>query len=318
MTPIGRKSTYQVVHSLPDSATEWQKDSAVQAYFRPGENNRYSDRPDTLGLPGQRYDAPEGQLRPDSLGYPVAYVDTLPQTCRPTAGTVMPEPVAYRAGADNLVALLLMASVVAGMLALAFSGKFVARMAKNFFYAENERTTTVPDTVGELRNQGVLAAITCIMLAVACYGLSLSTDGGGWLAVARRPLLAACSLAVVGYFLFKAALYQFVNWVFFDWKKNEQWNKAQLFLTAMEGVALTPIVMALVFGNLSLPVAAGMMAAVIILVKILTFYKGYLIFFRRKGAFSQNFLYFCALELIPLVGLVGLLEAFSHFLKINF
>ena len=55
-----KKSTYQIISELPQDATEWQKDSAVQAYFHPGENNHYSDQPDTLGLPGQRAD--ESQL----------------------------------------------------------------------------------------------------------------------------------------------------------------------------------------------------------------------------------------------------------------
>lgn len=318
MTLVGQKSTYQVIHSLPDSATEWQKDSAVQAYFRPGENNRYSDRPDTLGLPGRRYDPPAGYLRTDSLAYPVAYVDTMPLSCRPTSTTVMPEPVTYRAGSDNLVSTLLMGSLIVGLLSLAFSGKFIMRMSKNFFYVENERTTTVPDTASELRHQGILVVITSIMLGVVCYGITLHADMEGWTAVERRPLLAICLASIVAFFLFKAALYQFVNWVFFDRKKNEQWNKSLLFLTAMEGVVLTPIVMALVFGDLSLSAALIGMAIVVFLGKILTFYKSYLIFFRRTGAFLQNFMYFCALELIPLVGLVGLLEAFSHFLKIIF
>ena len=317
MTPVARKSTYQVIHSLPDSATEWQKDSAVQAYFRPGENNRYSDRPDTLGLPGQRYDSPAGLLHSDSIAYPAAYVDTMPYMCRQTTGKVMPEPVTYRVGGDSLVSSLLMLCIVVALGSLACSGKFVTRMMKKMFYVENERTTIVPDTAGELRHQGILVAVTCIMLAVAFYSYGLYRDAG-WMMPARRPLLAACLLSVVGYFLVKVLLYQFVNWVFFDWKKNEQWNKSQLFLTAMEGIALAPIVMLLVFGDMPVPTAMIAVAIVVILVKILTFYKGYLIFFRRMGAFLQNFLYFCALEMMPLVGLVGLLEAFNYYLKINF
>ena len=86
----------------------------------------------------------------------------------------------------------------------------------------------------------------------------------------------------------------------------------------MEGVLLSPFVLLHVFGSLSLQITLIGVASVVILAKILTFYKCYLIFFQRFGAILQIFLYFCALEMIPLVGLVGLLETFNEFLEINF
>ena len=283
MAPLLRKSTYQVIHDLPDSATEWQKDSAVQAYFQPGKDTRFSDRPDTLGLPGQRYEPPAGTLRTDSLGYPAAYID----------------------------------SFAWAILALASSLRCVMKMGKNFFFTENERTTTEPDTAAELRSQGWLVAFTALMLAVTYYDYSLwSATGVTFLP--RHVLLMAYLASAAGYFLFKAGIYQLVNWVFFDGKKSEQWNKSMLFITAMEGLLLAPFVLLYVFGDLSLQISIIGVACVIILAKILTFYKGYLIFFQRFGAIMQNFLYFCALEMIPLVVLVGLLETFNEYLEINF
>ncbi len=46
--------------------------------------------------------------------------------------------------------------------------------------------------------------------------------------------------------------------------------------------------------------------------------KAYIIFFRRNGVFLQIFLYFCALEVVPLFALWGGLVLISHYLKINF
>ncbi len=318
MAPLLRKSTYQVIHDLPDSATEWQKDSAVQAYFQPGKDTRFSDRPDTLGLPGQRYEQPAGTLRTDSLGYPAAYIDSFAWNGQVKAHTAKAaDPVPYRAGADNLVATMLMVGCLVAILALASSLRFVMKMGKNFFFTENERTTTEPDTAAELRSQGWLVAFTALMLAVTYYDYSLwSATGVTFLP--RHVLLMAYLASAAGYFLFKAGIYQLVNWVFFDGKKNEQWNKSMLFITAMEGLLLAPFVLLYVFGDLSLQISIIGVACVIILAKILTFYKGYLIFFQRFGAIMQNFLYFCALEMIPLVVLVGLLETFNEYLEINF
>lgn len=318
MATLLRKSTYQVIHELPDSATEWQKDSAVQAYFQPGKDIRFSERPDTLGFPGQRYDPPEGSLQADSLGYPQAYVDSFAWSGQAKAHVAKAaDPVPYRPGADNLVASMMLVGCLVAILALARSWRFVMKMTKNFFFAENERTTTVPDTAAELRSQGALVFFTAFMLAVAYYAWALA-EAQGVTFMPRHALLFIYLAAVMGYFLFKTALYQWVNWVFFDGKKIEQWNKSALFITAMEGVLLAPIVLLHVFGNMPLLLAEIGVAGVIVLAKILTFYKCYLIFFKRLGAIMQIFLYFCALEVLPLLSLGAVLVMIGNELKINY
>lgn len=59
-------------------------------------------------------------------------------------------------------------------------------------------------------------------------------------------------------------------------------------------------------------------ATVLALFKMLTFYKCYAIFFKRMGVFLQLFLYFCALEAIPLAALWGALMLVGNYLKINY
>ena len=57
---------------------------------------------------------------------------------------------------------------------------------------------------------------------------------------------------------------------------------------------------------------------VIALFKLLSLYKSYIIFFRHRGGFLQNFLYFCTLELAPLAALIGSLTMIANCLKVNF
>ena len=109
----------------------------------------------------------------------------------------------------------------------------------------------------------------------------------------------------VAYFLFKYLVYGFVNWVFFDRKNNGQWKRIQVFLSSLEGVLLFPIVLLLVYFSLSLHAALIYTLIVMLCVKMLAFYKSYSIFFKRMGASLQIILYFCALELMPLMGIVG-------------
>lgn len=248
----------------------------------------------------------------------VALADTIPSMFDGTHIGMLADPAPYFSGTDDLLAALMMGALFTGLIALALSGKFIARQVKNFFYLGNEGTTPVPDTPGELGGQGVLAAGTCLVVAIAFYYHIIHGRDDGWWFLSKHGVLGVCVLGVVAYFLFKAVAYQFVNWVFFDVKKIEQWNKSLLFLTAMEGVAMTPFVMLMLYGGLPLQTTLISLAIVALLTKIFTFYKCYLIFFRRIGAFLQIILYFCALELIPLVVLVGLLVTFSNNLEIKF
>jgi hypothetical protein len=121
-----------------------------------------------------------------------------------------------------------------------------------------------------------------------------------------------------GYFIVKTLLYETVSWVFFDSKKNEQWEKTTLFLYSCEGAAFFPIVMLMVYFSFSVSAALICTFIIIIFVKILAFYKTFSIFFVRNGNLLQIFLYFCALEMMPLLILWGTLTYIGNILKVNF
>ena len=91
-----------------------------------------------------------------------------------------------------------------------------------------------------------------------------------------------------------------------------------LFLMSTEGIVLLPVVLVQIYFGLPLAVTAIYSLIVVALFKLLSFYKCYTIFFRRNGIFVQSFLYFCALELMPLGVLWGVLNEVEHCLMINF
>jgi len=101
-------------------------------------------------------------------------------------------------------------------------------------------------------------------------------------------------------------------------RKNTQWLKSYLFLVSSQGVLLLPLVMLQAYFELSVQSSLIYVASVLGASKLLSFYKTYLIFFRKKGPFLQIFLYFCALEIVPLFALWGVLTIASNYLKINF
>ncbi len=314
----GRLTPKMVLSWLPKNATPAQQDSMVRAHIKPSEIH-WSNMPDTLHLPGH---SPGKSLRDVSL--PQYYRESffskdslfhpeLPGGRQGVAG----DPVPYTVAGDNFVTSLLLFCFFLACVAFSQSRQFVIRQAKTFFHPPRIGTTVISETSSELRFQLLLVLKTCLLISIGYFFYSRASISDTF-AVEQYQVITIYACIVASYFLLKTLLYSIIGWVFFEKKKNEQWLKAYLFLTSTEGILFFPAVMLVAYFDLSLQIAVIYALVILGLVKILSFYKSYLIFFRGKGAFLQIILYFCALEMIPLLALLGGLVLMSHYLKINF
>ena len=223
----------------------------------------------------------------------------------------------YAVSTDNVIAAMLLGCFVMAMVAFSLSRNFIERQIKSFFRVSRSKELAI-ETNEEMRFQTILIAQTSLLGSILYY-LFARDLGGGRLSNDTQLGAIGCFFGVfVAYFLFKYLVYGFVNWVFFDRKNNGQWRRTQVFLSSLEGVLLFPIVLLLVYFSLSLHAALIYTLIVMLCVKMLAFYKSYSIFFKRMGASLQIILYFCALELMPLMVLWGILFITDNYLIINF
>ena len=315
-TPI---TPAMVISWLPRDATPAQQDSAIQAHFKPSEI-RWSERPDTLHLPGhdKGHNMLDVQL-PQYYKESFFSKDTLfhPELPGGRYG-VVGDPVPYSVRGDNLITSLLLVCFVMAVISFSNAHSFIIRQAKNFFYVQREGTTEITETTNEFRFQTFLSFLTCILISLLYYFYTLHYFGDTFALVSQYHLIAIYLVMVVVYFLVKMLLYTIVNSVFFFGKENGQWMKTLLFIVSVEGVLLFPAVILWAYFNLSLQNVVIYFVAVLIIVKILTFYKCFLIFFRRNVVKLQIILYFCTLEIIPLLTFWVALEMTANSLKINF
>ena len=309
----------QVLSWLPRNATPAQQDSAIQAHFKPSEIH-WSEHPDTLHLPGHdagvdlmKSELPqyyrEGFFSKDSMFHP-----ELQGGRYGVAG----DPVPYTVHNDNIITSLLLACFIFSVIAFANARRFIIRQAKDFFYLPHEGTTEFTETSNEFRFQLVLVLITSLIIAILFFFYTLRYIGETFVLSSQYTLITIFLGITVGYFLLKVGLYTFVNQVFFDGKRNQQWIKALLFIVSIEGGLLFP---ALVFGayfELDTNKVITYVIIAVVIVKLLTIYKCYIIFFRRNVVHLQIILYFCTLEMIPLLAYWGVLVITANYLKINF
>jgi hypothetical protein len=311
---------YQVLRMLPKDATPAQQDSAIQAWFQPGEIH-YSEKPDTLHLPG--HGVGKSLLEVNIPQYYRESFFSKSKLLKSELGGgrygVAGDPVPYSVRNDDLFTGLLLLCFILAMTAFAHSRRFVSRQLKNFFYPSHSTdSSTLTETSGEVRFQFFFVLQTCLLLAIAYFFYTTHYVADTFILNAQYQVIGIFFGVFLLFFMLKAGLYTIVNNVFFDSKKNLQWMKTLLFVISAEGVLLFPCVMLLTYFNLSMQSVLYYFVIVLFFVKLLTFYKCWTIFLHTNGVFLQIILYFCALEIIPLLSLWGVLGTIVNELKINF
>ena len=322
----GRKTPAQVLEALPDSATPWQQDSAIQAYFRPGENNHYSTQPDTLGLPGRKADVsqislPSGVWKDPSVLHKALHKDT------PFDSVVASVPAhpGYQAdpqpaipAKDPLVTCILLGGFILMVAAFSRSRTFFLKQTRGFFYTSKARTTQMAEHPHEVWYQALLTFITMFLAGVGVYCGIVHNINNNQVSVTSHSILGTCILAVLIWFIFRSLLLWGVNWVFFTSKKNLQWLRDCMLLTGCMGAVMLPMLLLHIYGPVSWQICAIYLIIVVILAEILFIYKSFVTFFNRIGDFLQIILYFCALELMPLAGLAGFIALYYDNLRTIF
>ena len=314
----GQPTPAQVLSWLPKGATPAQQDSAIRANIKI-QPPTYSSRPDTLGTPFTRPDLDTFTLsKPQWHGKSLVQKDSVykPEVIAWRQG-VGGDPVPYSIAGDNVVTSMLLGCFVIAMVAIAQSKQFILRQAKNFFYVPRSKTTEISETSNELRFQFFLMLQTCLLFSLIFF-YAVHDFAGQTFVIDQYLVIGAFTGIIAAYFLVKILAYWLVGWVFFDKKNTLQWIKAFLFLVATEGVLIYPLAMFMAYFDLESESAVIYASIVLLLSKLLCFYKTYIIFFHQKGVFLQNILYFCALEIVPGIALWGVLVMACSYLKINF
>ena len=316
--PAKPQTPYQVLRLLPKDATPAQQDSAIQAWFQPGEIH-YSSRPDTLHLPGHGIGKSLKEVNLPQYYREHFFSDNTyfhPELDGGRFG-VAGDPIPYTTKNDNIITSMLLVCFVMTLVAFSFSRSFLLRQAKNFFYIPKTEYT-ITETSTEIKAQFFFLLQTCLLMALL-YFFYIRTYTANTFILSDEYLLVAILAGIfLGYFFLKFLVYAYVNLVFFTPKRNGLFFRTLLVLHSFEGILLFPIVALLTFFDIPAQTVVYYTIFVVLLVKILTFYKSFVIFFRQNGLYLQIILYFCALEIIPLFALWGGLAVIANALKINF
>lgn len=214
-----------------------------------------------------------------------------------------PLPIAYNVQDDNMVVILIVICFILCTVSLAEIWKYLLRECSCMFIRRDYSSFFESPYI--IRYQILMNVQTVIIYPLLAY---LLCDSFSF-------LFCLCLFAI--YFLLKRLLYLLTNKFFFNKKQHYNWNHMMLSNVAIQGVFIFLLTVLKVYVNIPDKGILLMIAVVLIWTKFSVFYKSYDIFFRNISGFFQNILYLCALEIAPLLALLGVLLGFIDTKGVN-
>lgn len=313
-------SVWRIAQSMPN-ATPQELDSVIQARLPERERHR-STRPDTLSIPGLEAKSTITKLEDLPVCYKMSYFqnDTLlhPEIIiRPSRYSATPLP--YRLWRDNWITgtVLLCFFVMAFIIHL--NGKQLLTRSRSFFFGSQHQNE--PRAIRTSLEEQSTTIMTFMLCLIGGLGFFEYTQNHLELFLGRLSpyiLLGSYIGCWMVYFILKNLLYTFINWIFFDKDSHLLWMDTYSFLLIVESILMYGIIVIGVYFGLMPKNIFYAALSVIIAIKSLLLYKAHQIFFPEIHGSLHLFVYFCTLELVPLLAIARILMWITDLLIVNY
>ena len=313
-------SVWRIAQSMPN-ATPQELDSVIQARLPERERHR-STRPDTLSIPGLEAKSTITKLEDLPVCYKMSYFqnDTLlhPEIIiRPSRYSATPLP--YRLWRDNWITgtVLLCFFVMAFIIHL--NGKQLLTRSRSFFFGSQHQNE--PRAIRTSLEEQSTIIMTFMLCLIGGLGFFEYTQNHLELFLGRLSpyiLLGSYIGCWMVYFILKNLLYTFIDWIFFDKDSHLLWMDTYSFLLIVESILMYGIIVIGVYFGLMPKNIFYAALSVIIAIKSLLLYKAHQIFFPEIHGSLHLFVYFCTLELVPLLAIARILMWITDLLIVNY
>ena len=209
------------------------------------------------------------------------------------------EPLPYLIQSDGRITTLMFLCILIVSFAFSREKKYLLQQAKSLF-TNRERSSMFDETnIIDVRYFILLILHTCIILGFCLYDYFTEKAPVLFEKLPHMLLLGGFIALIPVYLLIKWALYGIVNWTFFQKVKNSAWTTSFFNLLIWLGILLLPLVLLVVYLDISSPTNLYLIGFVVIIAKISLFWKTFSNFFEKMHGAFHLILYFCALEILP-------------------
>ena len=203
--------------------------------------------------------------------------------------------------------LLFLCLVLATCLVLRLRKKFGELVRSIFFPIPGKKDAPLVDD--PLRYSTRLLAGCLLSLTAAMVTFTYTQYDVDYYPFSYTPYILFFAFFVLwlGYLLLKRLAISFVNWIFFRPEEIFTWQRAYTFLVMAESLLFLLLAMIVVYLPVSLNVVRIMALVLVSFIKIILLFKTYQIFFPKIYGTLHLIVYFCTLELMPLLVLLQVL-----------
>lgn len=227
-------------------------------------------------------------------------------------------PIPYTPRTDDTITLILLGCFLLSSLALSRGKKFLSQQAKDFMLHRERASIFDSSTAADVRYLIVLVLQTCILSGITFFCYFHATCPQLTQHVSPTLLLGIYIGICSAYFVSKWFLYMLLGWIFFEENKTNIWLDSYAALIYYVGFSLFPFVLVAVYSGLSQHNLLFIALLILILAKILMFYKWMKLFFHQFSSLFLLIVYFCALEIVPCLLLYQAMVRMNSILLIKF
>ena len=180
--------------------------------------------------------------------------------------------------------------------------KVFSELVRNAFFPIPGKTDD-PIVDDPLRYSTRLVAVCLFSLSLAMVAFTYTQCDVSYYPFPETPYILFFVFFVLSlcYFLTKKLMGSFVNWIFFRREKIFTWKRSYTFLLAAESVVFLFFALVVVFLPVPVNIIRLIALSIVVFFKILLLFKIYQIFFPKMYGTLHLIVYFCTLELMPLL-----------------
>ena len=228
------------------------------------------------------------------------------------------EPIPYLLRSDWMMTTIMFFCILLVSFVLSRGNKNLQKQLKSLFYYRERNNLFDKVTTEDANSSFLLVLNTCIMLSFCAYHYLSQNQPLLIEKVPHSLLLGSLTLCTILFLIYKWITYSFINWIFFQKAKNILWMTTFFNLTIWVGILLIPIILLIVYFDLSFQTAIYPIGFVIIFSKIILLWTCFKNFFDKFHGAFHLILYFCALEILPDLILWKGMELMNNNLILNF
>ena len=239
------------------------------------------------------------------------YEAYIPQEAPGVAGI----PVSTEISGSDVVTSLVLVCFFITTTFLSISRNYISVQTKKFFGKITDRGSYTAETINEVKLNIYFVFQTCIFFSIITYILSTTFLDFSKVKIPPIYIIPAATLVFLLYFASKYIMYVTTDVIFNNKKNSEHRHTDDIsYIITAQGLLLLPLLLLVATTGIETSSMLVYVASVIVFAKLIAFYKSIGTFSGHYKKFLQIILYFCALEIIPLMSLCGILAMTAKYL----